>query len=68
LADSGIPEEQSETEVITYTRKKASGKREADLRGLETIEEPATELPEEKLRGEYAKISVNRISCDKIYA
>ena len=50
LADSGIPEELSEAEVITYTRKKAAGKREADLRGLETIEEPATELPEEKLR------------------
>ena len=49
----GLPEEPEAEEVITYKRKKPVGKREADLKDIVEIDDPASVLPEERLAEEF---------------
>ena len=50
IAEEGPAPEPQEQEVITYSRKRSAGKREADLKSVRIEEDPAVELSEEKLR------------------
>ena len=49
LAEAGKPEEPEETEIVSSVGRRSGNRRTANLRGAKVVEDPAVELPEEKL-------------------